>query len=310
MAMTLPRRLIIGILVILILGIVGGTAVLLVQRFGGGDSGSQLPIEEVINPEGDDDEDGLTNAEEALWGTDPTNADTDGDGFTDGDEVNTNHNPTIPGPDDALPEGFQPQRNVTLLETAPLSTDEFFADNLDLSGDGRNLTDVYEQRISEAERSPDVLAQFIEEQPLITQLPTVNNQSFTVQQNSGPKTLATYLQTAGNTAALSNRTLLLQGLSDLYELDDPTAMQALSLEVKLYQNTLSELAVPPEAVELHKLLLGYTELVVATLDQIAGWNEDEVRATVAIRQLEANDRKYFPLIRQEVERLEGLSEGS
>ena len=35
----------------------------------------------------DDDADGLTNAQEAWWCTDPLNADTDGDGASDGDEV-------------------------------------------------------------------------------------------------------------------------------------------------------------------------------------------------------------------------------
>ena len=35
----------------------------------------------------DDDADGLTNTQEAWWGTDPMNPDSDGDGVTDGDEV-------------------------------------------------------------------------------------------------------------------------------------------------------------------------------------------------------------------------------
>jgi len=35
----------------------------------------------------DDDNDGLSDAEEALWGTDPTNPDTDGDGWSDSDEL-------------------------------------------------------------------------------------------------------------------------------------------------------------------------------------------------------------------------------
>ena len=40
-----------------------------------------------LNPEGDDDGDGLTNGQEAALGTDPKNADTDGDGLSDALEV-------------------------------------------------------------------------------------------------------------------------------------------------------------------------------------------------------------------------------
>ena len=36
----------------------------------------------------DDDGDGLTNAEEDAYGTDPDNEDSDGDGYADGEEVN------------------------------------------------------------------------------------------------------------------------------------------------------------------------------------------------------------------------------
>ncbi len=43
--------------------------------------------------EADDDNDGLTNAEEAQYGTNPQEPDTDGDGFLDGEEVKNGYNP-------------------------------------------------------------------------------------------------------------------------------------------------------------------------------------------------------------------------
>ncbi len=43
----------------------------------------------------DADGDGLTNAEEFLLGSDPSNADTDGDGFSDGEEVNALHSDVL-----------------------------------------------------------------------------------------------------------------------------------------------------------------------------------------------------------------------
>lgn len=44
----------------------------------------------------DADHDGLTDDQEALWGTDPYNPDTDGDGYLDGEEVFSDHNPRVP----------------------------------------------------------------------------------------------------------------------------------------------------------------------------------------------------------------------
>lgn len=41
----------------------------------------------------DADHDGLKDAEEAIWGSDPYNPDTDGDGFLDGEEILSSHNP-------------------------------------------------------------------------------------------------------------------------------------------------------------------------------------------------------------------------
>ena len=47
------------------------------------------PTDDLPAPPADSDGDGLTDADEATYGTDPHNPDTDGDGLTDGDEVHT-----------------------------------------------------------------------------------------------------------------------------------------------------------------------------------------------------------------------------
>ena len=49
------------------------------------------------SPDSDSDGDGLTDAEEAILGTQPNNPDTDGDGQSDGDEVVAGTSPTSPG---------------------------------------------------------------------------------------------------------------------------------------------------------------------------------------------------------------------
>jgi hypothetical protein len=50
----------------------------------------------LSDPNGDADNDGLSNAQEAQIGTDPLNPDTDGDGFSDGVEVATGSDPLNP----------------------------------------------------------------------------------------------------------------------------------------------------------------------------------------------------------------------
>jgi len=52
---------------------------------------------EPIDANIDSDNDGLTDAQEKIYGTDPHNPDTDGDGYLDGAEVKAGYNPKGPG---------------------------------------------------------------------------------------------------------------------------------------------------------------------------------------------------------------------
>ncbi|PJA86736.1 MAG: hypothetical protein CO141_03145 [Candidatus Moranbacteria bacterium CG_4_9_14_3_um_filter_42_9] len=50
----------------------------------------------------DMDNDGLTDEQEKVYGTDPTKQDTDGDGFKDGEEIANGYDPLKPAPGDKI----------------------------------------------------------------------------------------------------------------------------------------------------------------------------------------------------------------
>ncbi len=78
--------------------------------------------------EADSDKDGLKDWEESLWGTDPHNPDTDGDGTPDGTEAQLKRNPLVKGPNDSLdqyPMGTTATSNQRLTQSDLLSQELF-----------------------------------------------------------------------------------------------------------------------------------------------------------------------------------------
>lgn len=86
-------------------------------QVGGAGAGAVDTSNELFQPVSNDpDGDGLTNAQEAVYGTDPNDPDTDGDGVSDGVEVALGRNPLVPEPtvdndNDGLPQPVDPDDN-------------------------------------------------------------------------------------------------------------------------------------------------------------------------------------------------------
>ena len=87
------------------------------------DAWEQTYFGDLTQGPGDDlpDQDGLTNLEEYQAGTDPTVADTDGDGLTDGEEVNTHG--TDPNDSDTDNDGLSDGEEVNTHGTDPTVVD-------------------------------------------------------------------------------------------------------------------------------------------------------------------------------------------
>jgi len=72
----------------------------------------------------DSDQDGLSDAEEKTYGTDPNKADTDGDGYSDGAEINAGYDPLKPAPGDKLIPVATPASATTTATDKPNLTKE------------------------------------------------------------------------------------------------------------------------------------------------------------------------------------------
>lgn len=309
----MSRRVVIGIVIVLILGVLGGIAFLIISQLSTNTtpqtpslpqvSATPQPIED---PTADPDNDGLSNSDEKLWGTNPTNPDTDTDGFKDGIEVATNHNPTVASPNDKLPVGFKPQQNITPLQpSAPSATafDSFFSDSVDLSGGSKNLTQEYAKTVPDINKSPATLSQFITSQPIITVLPALNTAAIKISEDSSPISISQYLNTAGSIDSIADKARMTIALNDFFENKNAYGFTTLAEAVKASQSRIRNLTVPKDAVQYQKLIVGYTELLAATLQQIGRYQDDQIKALVALRQLDAIDRLYYPVIIQERARL-------
>lgn len=99
----------------------------------------------------DTDQDGLTNEEEQLYGTDPQKADTDGDGYSDGAEVRSGYDPLKPSPGDRiLPEKKPAETLKTVLQKDAATSESPAEEKLNVGGSNEdNLTTQVSQQIAD-----------------------------------------------------------------------------------------------------------------------------------------------------------------
>lgn len=310
----MSRRFVIGIIILLIIAVLGGIAALVIYQLSMPEATLTLtptvtPLF-VEDPTIDSDNDGLSNGDEKIWGTNPTNSDSDGDTYLDGEEVQKNHNPTIASPNDKLPVGFKPQQNISPLDPAQPSTtsfDSYFSESVDVTGGTKNLTQEYAATVPDKDKSPLSLTQFVQAQPLTTNLPVINESAITREQDI-PLAISHYVSVAGNIDPISDQTRVTLAVTAFVKNHHVTGFATLADRVASYQAELKRLRVPPSALQYHKLLVSYSELLAGTFRQIANYQNDQVKSLVALRQLDAIDRQYYPLILQERLRLINLAQ--
>lgn len=181
----------------------------------------------------DTDLDGLSDAKEVIYGSDPLKADTDGDGFPDGKEVSAGFDPLVTGKGVGL---LAERKNSSL-------TIQYFSW---LQGQGDPDPNV----------SEDSVREFLQKKGLLSfSLPVIleTDIKFT---NDDPQKIADYLTLTNNLTlpeegapylALAGRLAKNQSIADLERLLRTVGKQT---------SELTSAQTPPSLVELHRLYLG------------------------------------------------------
>ena len=99
-----------------------------------------LDVDDFDGPDADPDEDGLTNAEEAVLGTDPQNPDTDGDSLDDGAEVGEDLETPVDTDDDGVIDALAADDDGDGIDTLDELT-------VDANGDGEPDPDADDDEI-------------------------------------------------------------------------------------------------------------------------------------------------------------------
>lgn len=239
----------------------------------------------------DSDNDGLKDWEEELWGTDPNNSDTDGDGTNDGDEINENRDPLKAGPDDVLDvntltaktnTGNTSQKSIELTTTDKFAQD-FFTEYLSLK-DSEGVVDEYgkslliESAISKIIDSDNSLIRY-------------TNSDLNISDRTDEDFVRNYGNTLGgivfdNSPNTDNESDI---LNNIIANGDKEEVKKLDIIINAYRNTAKDMllvSVPKDIVSGHINLIESIEQVSKYIEDIGTINEDPIRAIAGIEGYE------------------------
>ncbi len=234
----------------------------------------------------DDDNDGLKNYEEELWGTDPQNPDTDGDGTEDGAEVANQRDP-LKANDDELNsfttqtetgnEGSQEsvqEPNDTGQVLSEILPEATMMANANLEGEREVSQEDLNNLVNEAAQGLQSYQGSYSEEDLVISS-QVNTETYT---NNALEILQKYAESSPigqelsmfSGAVPSNNQAIYEELESLAVIYDALA------------DELSNVAVPPSESGTHLEIINNYKVIAQTVRDMARFEEDPVRALQGI----------------------------
>ena len=231
----------------------------------------------------DVDKDGLKNTEESYWNTDFQNPDTDGDGFLDGEEVASDHDPMIPGPNDKTKQGGNITQNLSELIIAGI-----YVQDLKPGVDDKK----YDKAVSDL--SLAVIDDFYS-----AQVNTTNTNSRLV--SNSKENQKKYLESL---AELIKKYIL--DFPEKIDLSKTVDQQSRFFLDKSYQykkthENLSAIDVPKDLELIHKSVLNVINRLAVNYNLIGSFNVDPVKSFLALNEVSQNLNPEIKLILKQVQ---------
>jgi len=245
----------------------------------------------------DSDNDGLMDWQEITWQTDACKPDTDEDGYLDGEEVTSGYNPTIPAPNDELPDRdpTKPRsipRNLTMALVGSLKEKmtnqgmELISDALDpssISTSNRIVNTAIQQVISQAMEEFS-LPHFPDEEIVIS----ADNSQAAVQFYAGKIVEAIEQWEVKSSIDQGNS---FESESELfgYAIQNRDFTE-IDKYIKFYQGVTEELKqipVPSDFKDIHKEQIGIFQVTANIFKAIKQIDQDPLKTNLALEQYQA-----------------------
>lgn len=221
--------------------------------------------------EKDEDNDGLKDWEENLWGTDPNKADSDFDGTPDGEEVTSNRNPALAGPDDQLNINISVDGKTPIITDEKLTETDILARNafvkyLEAKQGGNEIT---------AETSSAIASSVIKQGAIKISGRLYADSDIIISNNNDQKSLREYGMKMGAVilkypAPAENE---IEILKRALEENSPNELKKIDKIIFNYEHTLADallVSVPKESVSIHLTVLNRLSDMVAILKAFRG----------------------------------------
>lgn len=255
----------------------------------------------VPSAEIDSDNDGLSDAMELLYKTDPTNVDSDGDGYKDGDEVANGYDPLIKSPGDKIDRLTTRLGETSITPTSPSplpspSLTQLFVNKTGIIPTEQNAP------LNEAQ-----INKFINETNARGILPIILDSDIKISNATGKAAVVSYLDTLSIAKNTKLKPVTPEQISTAFSAltskNNPIPLDGLITNLKGNTKIFRDAQVPKEVVELHKKYLSAVIALQTNTEALKNYKTDYVSVLVAASRIEGL-RAVFAEVGNDIKKLE------